>query len=406
MGATAHQETREGPAGVVLRVLFQPPILHVVRSPVPALVLSVTLVFALASTRCNTNGASGETPEILEISQGTFTGGDYPLQVEWRDEPRVLELRQRERLDEKIAGAKGEIEIFKRLTSWARSQFEPGVPEPYPLCNGLTILDEIRAGRTGGFCGQYSYLLGDALKSFGYFAVRYVELESQTGAGHFAVEAWCDDLNRWVLLDPLNAAIYVRDGRPLSALEIHDELIAGRAASIRINHLPFTTPAHPARPAPSDVMPPKPASSDAEILGLFYNIAVSTRNDFARLQQPLTIAQREVLFLRYADPRVQTFRNMNFALSTGRQEDILVPMNQVQIDIKEDAGMELLHIMFSTRGTSPHFVRYRVKIGDSAWKDTGAKIAWTLAPGENHLQVRSVNAYEVLGPIFTLRVKV
>lgn len=373
-----------------------------------SLLAAVILALPLALTGCEPNGAATDTPEILELSQGSFTGGDYPLQVEWRDEPRVLELRHRERLDAVVAGAKGELEVFKKLTAWVRGQFEPGVPEPYPLCNGISILDDIRSGKTGGFCGQYSYLLGDALKSFGFFAVRYVELESQAGAGHFAVEAWCDDLDRWVLLDPLNAAIYVREGTPLSALEIHDEVVAGHASSIRVNHLPIapasaTVPAR--RPAAGTPPPQGAPATDAEMLGLFYNVAVSTRNDFARLQQPLTMGQREVLFLRYADPRVGNFHNMSFALSSIRREDILVPMNQVQIDVQADAGVQMLHIMFSTRGTSPHFVRYRVKIGDSAWKDTGSKIAWKLAAGENHLQVRTVNAFEVLGPIFTMRVR-
>ena len=184
---------------------------------------ALLLVFLIAPLlRCLPNDAATDSPEVLELSQGVFTAGDYPLQVEWRDEPRVLDLRMRERLDAVVAGAKGEIEIFKRLTAWTRAQFEPGIPEPYPLCNGLSILEAIRARKTGGFCGQYSYLLGDALKSFGYFAVRYVEMENAGGSSHFAVEAWCDDLGRWVLLDPLNAAIYVRDGTPLSALEIHE----------------------------------------------------------------------------------------------------------------------------------------------------------------------------------------
>lgn len=377
-----------------------------VPSPIFKMSLLV-LVLPIALTGCEPNGAATDTPETLELTQGIFSAGDYPLQVEWRDEPHVLELRRRERLDEVIAGAKSEIEVFKRLTSWARGQFEPGVPEPYPLCNGLSILDDIRSRKTGGFCGQYSYLLGDALKSFGYFAVRYVELESQGGVGHFAVEVWCDDLDRWVLLDPLNAALYVREGTPLSALEVHDEVVAGHRASVRVNRLPIltspaTVPAHGRGVGKAGA----PTSTDDELLDLFYNVAVSTRNDFARLSSPLTIAQRESLFVRYADPRVAGFRNMNFALSTVRREDILVPMNQVQIDVKADAGLELLHVMFSTRGTCPHFVRYRVKIGDSAWKDTGSKIAWTLAAGENHLQVRTVNAYEVLGPVFKLRVRV
>jgi hypothetical protein len=147
--------------------------------------------------------------------------------VEWRDEPRVLDLRKRERLDAVVAGAKGEIEIFKRLTAWSRAQFEPGVPEPYPLCNGVSILDAVRSRKTGGFCGQYSYLLGDALKSFGYFRgpVRGAG-ECPRGPGT-SRRGLVQRPRPLVLLDPLNAALYVRDGTPLSALEIHDEARRG-----------------------------------------------------------------------------------------------------------------------------------------------------------------------------------
>src|SRR5215813_9402409 len=67
--------------------------------------LAASLVIPAALTGCEPNGAATDTPETLELRQGVFTAGDYPLQVEWRDEPRVLELRRRERLDEVIAGA-------------------------------------------------------------------------------------------------------------------------------------------------------------------------------------------------------------------------------------------------------------------------------------------------------------
>src|SRR5438093_108782 len=134
--------------------------------PIPVLLLT------LGAVACSPNTATTEAPEILELSQGTFTAGDFPLQVEWREEPRVLALRTEEKLDAVLAGSKSEMEVFKRLMAWARSQFEPGIPDPYPLCNGTSILSDIRSGKTGGFCGQYAYVLGDALKSFGYFAVR------------------------------------------------------------------------------------------------------------------------------------------------------------------------------------------------------------------------------------------
>ena len=353
-------------------------------------------------------GASESDTEILEISQGTFTAGDFPLQVERKDEPRVLELRRQEKLDEVAAGAKGDLDLFKKLTVWSRSQFEPGVPDPYPACNGLAILKGIRSGQTGGFCGQYSYLLGDALKSFGYFAVRYVELERQEGAGHFALEAWSNDLSRWVLLDPLYAALYDRDGVPLSALELHEELLAGRSGGIRINRLPLS--AHPGGGTPGaasarHALASAPPPTDAELMASFYNVAVSTRNDFAHLDAPLSLADRESLFVRYADPRVTPFRHLDFSLATLRKGDILAPMNQVAIEATPEPGKSLIHLAFSTRGTCPHFANYRVRIGNGPWKNSSALIGWTLASGENRLEVRAVNAFDVAGPVFFIRAR-
>ena len=176
-----------------------------VRRLTPLVVLLV-LVCPLLVCRSLEGTASEDGPEILELHQGTVLAVDHPLQVEWSTEPRLLDLRKQEKLDEVVLGASGDLDLFKRLTAWARSQFEPGDPDPYPLSNGISILQDIRSGKTHGFCAQYSYLLGDALKSFGYFAVRYVELESESGSGHFAVEAWSNDLERWILLDPLHAA--------------------------------------------------------------------------------------------------------------------------------------------------------------------------------------------------------
>lgn len=382
--------------------------------------LAILVVLALLSLcGCGPTAGSKEAgPEILEIAQGTFTGGDFPLQVERRDEPRVIELRRQEKLDEVVAGAKGELEIFERLTAWARSQFEPGVPDPYPLSNGLSILADLRSGKTGGFCGQYAYLLGDALKSLGYFAVRYVELESEAGAGHFAVEAWCDDLGRWVVLDPLNAALYEVDHLPQSAVELHDALIARRSGAIKVVRLPLGpgSPGAGRRPAARPAADSAPIyatggvgatapTSDADLLALFYDVAVSTRNDFAPLERPLTIAEREGLFVRYADPRVAPFRHMNFVLNSVRREDFLAPMNQVQIEVHPDLGSSRVHTAFSTRGTCPHFAHYRIRIGDGPWKDSGPLVGWTLTPGENRLEVRAVNAFGVEGPVFRVRLR-
>src|SRR5262245_9115437 len=105
---------------------------------------------------------------IAPLGEAQDTRTDFPLQVEHWSEPRVAALRRQEGLDQVVAGATGEIDRFRRLMHWTRSQFPVGDPEPYPPANGVGLLAEIRSGRTGGFCGQYSYLLADALKSFGH----------------------------------------------------------------------------------------------------------------------------------------------------------------------------------------------------------------------------------------------
>jgi hypothetical protein len=98
---------------------------------------------------------------------------------------------------------------------WTRAQFEPGRPDPYPPPDATTTLSEIRAGRTGGFCAQYAFVLVQALQSFGKPA-RVVTIE-----GHEVVETWLADQKRWTMLDPLfDLQVIDQGGRSLPAIEI------------------------------------------------------------------------------------------------------------------------------------------------------------------------------------------
>ncbi|MCI0548624.1 MAG: transglutaminase-like domain-containing protein [Candidatus Rokubacteria bacterium] len=137
--------------------------------------------------------------------------------------PALAELRSAERLDSVVAGAASDIDRFRRLTAWARAQFEPGIPDPYPPLDARIILRDIRSGFTGGFCAQYNYVLAQSLMSLGYPA-RYVTVEH-----HEVIEGWLRDERRWVCLDPLHSATYVdEEGRALSVLEIVSRARAGR----------------------------------------------------------------------------------------------------------------------------------------------------------------------------------
>ena len=151
------------------------------------------------------------------------------------ENPAVLQdLREREGLDQIVAGASGDQEAFRRLMRWVRDQWEPGRPNPYPPPDARIILRDIRNGLTGGFCAQYSFVLLQAISSFGAPA-RCVTID-----GHEVIEAWLRDEDRWVVFDPFNdLQIQDAQGRTLSALEIwerkddpeHLRLTAGHRCS-------------------------------------------------------------------------------------------------------------------------------------------------------------------------------
>jgi len=343
-------------------------------------------IAALCAIRCTSSNV-----RIERVGAPRPTATDFPLHTEHWAEIKVAALRRQENLDAVVAGAAGEFERFLRLQSWTRAQWPLGVPDPYPPCNGVDILAAIRSGRTGGFCGQYSYLLADALKSFGYFSVRYVELEAPEGASHFIVEAWSNEHDRWVAFDPTYDVHYTdAEGRPLSALELHQVFTSGDTSGVR---------------AVEGTPPPAGGKRIAELpdrgLSMYANIALALRSDLAHLDAPVTLAERERTFVRYADPAGGDFRQMKFALATSRAADLYPAVAQVDARVERVEG-DSVKVSFSTGGSLPHFLAYQVRLDGGPWKRSGPELEWTVPPGRHLLEVAAVNVAGVAGPIFGL----
>lgn len=266
-------------------------------------------------------------------------------------EPKVLQLRREEKLDDLLQGVSSEKEIFERLTLWARRQFEPGFPDPYPLSNGIDILKDIRSGKTKGFCGQYSYLLADALKSLGFFDVRYVEIGSDLQHTHFLVEAWSNRLNRWMLLDPLYAAV-VEDtnGVPQSAWEVHSALIAKNTGNLRRRWL-----------APEKEVPRGP---DGDYFAFYARTAVSLRNDLARMDHPWTIRERLRDFLQIAG-NASSLPN-EYENISNRAADFTSPRNVCDLALSSESKGTRVHL--SNAGTCVYFDGFEIRLDEGDWK--------------------------------------
>jgi hypothetical protein len=145
----------------------------------------------------------------------------------WDGPAPLGRFRQSENLDRVVHGAATDEERARKLLHWTRAQFEPGRPDPYPPPDAITTLAEIRAGRTGGFCAQYAFVLVQALQSFGTPA-RVVTID-----GHEVVETWLADQARWTMLDPLfDLQVIDEHGRTLSAIEIRNARHAGATLAV------------------------------------------------------------------------------------------------------------------------------------------------------------------------------
>ncbi|HSE41728.1 MAG TPA: transglutaminase domain-containing protein [Acidobacteriota bacterium] len=345
------------------------------------IVLCLFLGLSIIHTNCKKPAA--EQP--VKVSNTTvLQNSNYEFTHEHWSEPKVVDLRKQENLDSIIDGAKTDIEIFERLTVWTRKQFQPGTPDPYPLSNGLDILKDIRSKKTGGFCGQYTYLLADALKSFGFFDVRYVEIWKDAQTSHFLLEAWSNQFRKWILLDPLYAATVMnKNSELMSAWQVHAAVVNKQENSLRRNWLA----------AEAEV----PRAPDSDYFALYRLVGVSLRNDLAAMDHPWTVKEREGDFLAIPSP----FMKGNYSSVSRRESDFQAPRNLCLIQTRRSSNGIDVHL--SNAGTCAHFDHFEVKMDSNNWQV--AQSDFSVPSDTKILQCRTVNKMEIRGVIGKTEIK-
>lgn len=182
----------------------------------------------------STESQPGPTVTDVRIVRNGVIAPRLAVRFEEFDAPALAQLRDQEQLDTVIAGKEGDFQKMLALKEWVAAQFPEGSPVPYPPWNSIDILDWIRRGVTGGFCGQYSQVLLQSMASLGMTA-RYVELGSaKIPNEHFIVEAWSNEFGKWIALDADYNLYFERGGIPMSALEVHEALVTSRLGDVSV----------------------------------------------------------------------------------------------------------------------------------------------------------------------------
>ncbi len=161
----------------------------------------------------------------------------FPAYENLRD-PRCQQLRRRYRLDEVVRGENDEFRRILRLRHWIKQHIRIENAHPTPAReDAFSILDAALQG--GGFhCAHFSLVQQAVYNSFGYVARRLGAGPGQNEPGawphHGVNEVWVNSLCKWVLIDAKYDCHFEKEGTPLSALEIRDELLADGAQSVRL----------------------------------------------------------------------------------------------------------------------------------------------------------------------------
>lgn len=293
----------------------------------------------------------------------------------WK-EPKLRQLRQDE--DFKDLCFNDQLDLFLKLCDWTHGQWPTSIPDPYPLSNAVDILADIRSGKTGGFCGQYAYVLADVLKSMGFFSVRYVELWSSSGESHFVVEVWSDQFGKWMILDPAENIYYLlaKSGLPADALEVRSALLMGGGVTARSAGAPRS-------------------DRGKHKMHLYANFAVSMRSDLMRLAKPLTVGDRFEMFLFFKDGKTDPAAfsgRIPYSHVTSRIEDIYFDCNYVRVKHQLDKKQKQATLFLSAEGSMFNFDRFALsRDRGKSWLPCGDTITFPLGDKANSLWLAPVN---------------
>lgn len=377
------------------------------------------------------NGSAGAGQGLKQgdaITVGTLTGvftrldtlpyveNDYSKRYRFDsyDNPKLKELRERYHLDEVVAPGKTEFDRQVLLLDWANHRLKKFGKPSSPARGALDILAATDQGNSF-FCSHYGDVLVSAAASLGWIdrplALRRPDghFGSSGSTEHTSTEIWSNQYRKWVLFDPTFAMYMVKegkdgkDGEPLSAYEFRQEWFYHGAKDVvfvldkdrkRYRKSDFPVP-RGRYEGFGDLMLDAGATDVYAFIGYVPNTDLMDRgSDWGhmfitrdKLCDGTTWHKRD----NPADPAHEPYFPINQAA---------VRLEQPSQGAGSDASLRV-----SLRTLTPNFKTYLARVDGGAWKPAGESFPWALHAGDNRLEVKSVNRFDVDGPVSTVEVQ-
>ncbi|MHB9029053.1 MAG: hypothetical protein ACYC9O_09805 [Candidatus Latescibacterota bacterium] len=322
---------------------------------------------------------------------------------EWEphDRPEFRQIRDRENLDELIAGCRTEFEAQVKLMDYATKRFNWMYPvTEYPGWDALSIAQRIDRIGSGGMCIQFNNYLAGLCTAYGWQA-RLVNI-----VAHEICEVWNDEFGKWIYLDASYTNFYSYNKQtlvPNNYLEIHNEYIklcypdrpidwmndnwSGATKAVDTEKVAFGqgSPTHHAK---------RPFAG----VDLAAFIRMMPRNNYYEKPYPMPLTHGMASwpwdgYINWYDEKTPRFRQ--YSWFTNRPRDMWPDLNKTHIHALSSLGNDRLFLHFETY--TPNFSHFEVSADGTGWRKADERYTWFLRSGKNTLQVRAVNKSGVKG---------
>ena len=367
-----------------------------------------------------------KTLTVRQIDMLPCIDNSYTRLFRWDafENPKLAQLRRQEKLDDVVTGATDEFDRMVRLLDWAHHRFKRiGRPDymekdhvtPQTIKKeprgALEIVANIDQGGTYG-CIECGQLLVSTLNSFGYVA-RLLCLKKAVGFGknegaqeHTVAEVWSNQYRKWVMVDA-KYALYIENqkGVPLNAWELRGDwfyrLGQGLVCVFDKDRTKRTKADFPVFRADYKTA----YGSDS------YTLAFGADNEMYKYAHIGYIPNNNCMdegpdYDHMFISQDEICHHTNWLPSRRRAGspgvDPYFPINQAALSLAPGESGKL-HVAIST--LTPNFKTFQVRLDGTEWKDAGSTLAWELHDGANKLEARSVNKWDVPGPVSTVELE-
>lgn len=322
--------------------------------------------------------------DSMEISNGDVRDVSGVFSFESFDQPLLDSLRTLYSLDTLFIGIRNDYEGFIKLRDWLNWYFrqrERRIENPESIKYNFNALDILHRAKNEKFwCSEYATTMVQCLASKGYTA-RYVMIYTEI-AGHVLLEAWSDDYGKWLAVDPFFMFQVLRDGVPLSALEIH-RLWRGLSGEDGLEVI---------TKGPVTMMP----NEKEFYLSLFRNFAIRMRNDWYSNPYTRFYPKSNSVMNAIEWQDEYTDDNIRYSWESGTPADLYWSLNNTRIYVNMSVtSPESVKLSFET--FTPSFSHFELNVDGAVSRISSSTFEWKPVPGANHISVRAVNVKGVKG---------